>query len=368
MKTFDQFSTRRDVEELLQDSRLHGEAEALTSVADFIRGGFSLHLVKSNPKRKVFCLANDSGRHLFLKLFAKQKFPFNIIRNYASREYKIAKELEKASVPIISYLLWGKAENSCCFCISEGVPDAVPARKFFFLGLLERNREYQNIFNNSLNEIIRSLHEKHFLHPDFHTGNLICCLQEKRMLLLDPWGIRETFFCAKAAKKSLCSIWMELKDFFSDDEILDHMIASTLCKKKMEALSLLEKAAKIHEKGTLARKAKLHKRVLAGHYRFSTVEKVDGDLYFWRHNLWYAPPEKKEIDPLWEKTIYASQKEAEKWFLHSFDHPMEEKNVVLMIRKNDGTAELYFAKNPCPDALREKYSTSTDFAQGEKHE
>lgn len=351
MNTFDQFNSRRDVEELFQQSQLFGEEDKIACVESFIRKGFELFEVKSNPKRKVFRLANDSGKEYYLKLFAPQRFPFNIIRNYAAKEYRIARELEGAAVPIITYCLWGKAENSCCFCFSEGIPNAVPARKFFFQGHLLKDRSLQQYFTDSLNEIIRSLHEKHFFHPDFHTGNMIFCPEEKRMLLLDPWGIHETFFRSGGAKLSLCTVWMELKDFISDDEILDHMISSGLCKKKMEALSLLEKAAKIYAKKSLARRAKLHKRLLAGHYRFSTVRNEEDGKYIWRHNFWYAEPENFVIDPAWEKIVYGSEREAEKHFLYSFDHPAEEKIIMLMVRKKDGATELYYSENPCKGFL-----------------
>ena len=78
MKTFDQFSSRRDIEELFFNSRLCGEKESIASVESFIRGSFESVMVKSNPKRKVFRLVNETGRELYLKLFAPQKFPFNI--------------------------------------------------------------------------------------------------------------------------------------------------------------------------------------------------------------------------------------------------------------------------------------------------
>ena len=115
----------------------------------------------------------------------------------------------------------------------------------------------------------------------------------------------------------------------------------------MEALALLDKAAKVYTKRSLSRRAKLHRRILAGHYRFSTVKNEDDGRYIWRHNFWYAEPEKFEIGENWVKVTYIDGKEAEKDFLHSFDHPAEEKLAVLMIRKKDGSAELYYMENPC---------------------
>ena len=136
MNTFDQFSTRRDVEMLFMESRLTGEEESVSSVSLFIRTGFSLTMVKVNPKRKVFRLTNDSGRELYLKLFAPRKFPLNFLRNAAAKEYTIAKELEKASISVIRYLLWGKGRNNCTFTVSEGVKEPVSAREFFFFSQL----------------------------------------------------------------------------------------------------------------------------------------------------------------------------------------------------------------------------------------
>lgn len=354
MNTFEDFSTRRDVEELLLSARLSGDEESLSSVTEFIRGSFSLFMVKSNPKRKVFRLVDLSGRELFLKLFAPQKFPFNILRPYAGKEYKAAKELEKASVPVIHYHLWGKGEGNLSFCISEGVQNAFPAREFFFHTVIHKETREFLLFRASLNFLIRSLYEKHFLHPDFHTGNMIFSRKEKKMYLLDPWGVRETFFCMKKAKLFLCSVWRELYDFLTDDLIITDMVSASLCEKKIDGLSILEKVKNIYRKKAQHQISKIHKRMLTGHYRYTTVINTDEDIYTWRHTFWYAPPEKFEIEENWEKEEVAKKEDAEKLFLHSMDHPAEEKIIVLMVQKKNGENLLYYAENPCKEYLQDK--------------
>ena len=339
---------------LLTESRLTGEEESVSSVLSFIRTGFSLTMVKSNPKRKVFRLINDSGRVLYLKLFAPRKFPLNILRNDAAKEYNIAKELEKASIAVIEYLLWGKEKTNCTFLISEGVKEPLSAREFFFQCLINKDKENLSLFRSSLNILISSLYEKNFLHPDFHTGNVIFARQEKKMYLLDPWGIRETFFCTKKARIYLCALWRELYDFLTDDVIISDMVNASLCRKKIDGLPIFEKSRLLYEKERKRHEKKIHKRILNGHYRFSTRKEEEDGIYLWRHTFWYAPPEKFEIDPNWEKVSFASANEAEKHFLSSIDHPAEERIVVLMIRKKTGETLLYYTDNICKEYLQDK--------------
>ena len=357
MNNFDRFSSRRDVEELLlQNSRLRGEEEAVSSVENFIRGGFVLFPVKGNLKRKVFRLRGSSGRELYLKLFAPRKFPLQFLRPYAAREYAAARELEKASVPVIRYLLWGKGENNCSFCVSEGVKNALSAREYFFKSLLKKEPGEAAKFRSALNDLIRSLSEKHFLHPDFHAGNMIFAPEEQKMLLLDPWGVRETFFRTKKAKIFLCSVWTELQDFLSDDLILSDMVNSSLCGKKIDGLPILEKARALYRRENRSRRPKIHARALAGHYRYTTVKKEEDGEYVWAHTFWYAPPEEYTVSPAWEKISFPSRKEAEARFLYFLDHPGETKSIPLMIRKEDGETVLYFADNPFSGVLQDDNS------------
>lgn len=354
MNTFDQFSTRRDVEMLFMESRLTGEEESVSSVSLFIRTGFSLTMVKVNPKRKVFRLTNDSGRELYLKLFAPRKFPLNFLRNAAAKEYTIAKELEKASISVVRYLLWGKGRNNCTFTVSEGVKEPVSAREFFFSSLIKKDRESLTFFRKSLNHLISSLYEKNFLHPDFHTGNVIFSRKEKKMYLLDPWGIRETFFFTKKARIYLCDIWRELYDFLTDDLIISDMVNASLCRKKIDCLSVFEKSRLLREKMKKKHEKKLHKKILNGHYRFTTRKEEEDGVYLWRHTFWHTPPEKFEIDPSWEVISFATAEEAEKSFLFSIDHPAEERIAVLMIRKKTGENLLYYTENICKEYLQDK--------------
>ena len=344
MQPFAQFASQLDIEELFSTTFLHGEERALEELRTFFRDGFKAYKVKENPKRKVFHLEGSGGKEVYLKLFAPQRFPFNIIRFYGKKEYRIAKELEKADVPVVRYMAWGKAGNKCGFCFSEGVKKAIPAREFFFECACKDPVD-RKAFLSAVESIVHTLHAKHFHHPDFHTGNLLYAPEERRFLLVDPWGIGDSFLTLDS-RQELCGIWMELKPFLTEDEILSGVISGGLAPNKMEALVLMDKAFRSFRKQFLHHLPKLHNRIMNGHKKYVTlVEDEEKSLYF-RNNLFFAPPEKCEIDPAWRKESFTDLESARKIFLDSFDlhEYMGEVPMLLSLpKKVDMKAELYFA-------------------------
>lgn len=346
MRPFAQFESRLDIEELFSSSSLHGEEKALEELRAFFQAGFLAYKVKENPKRKVFRLEGKDGREVYLKLFAPQKFPFNVIRFYGKKEYAIARELEKASVPVVRYMAWGKAENKCGFCLSEGVKGAIPARRFFFESACN-DPASKKVFLTAVERIVHTLHARHFHHPDFHTGNLLYAPEEKKFLLVDPWGIGDSFLTLDSSRE-LCGIWMELKPFLTEDEILSGMISGGLAPNKMDALVLMDKALRSYRKQFCHHLPKLHSRIMNGHKKYVTlVEEEERSLYF-RNNLFFAPPEKCQIDPAWRKVSFPDMESARKLFLDSFDLHEYSGDVPLLMSLPKNMSEeacLYFAGN-----------------------
>ena len=125
-----EINSLNDIRALVAFSTVNGEDAA--GLMKFIQSDVRLEKIKENPKRSIFRMTDENGRMLYLKLFGKQKFPFNVIRFYAAKEYRIAKALQKASVPIINYLAWATLKNGGGFCVSEGLPQAVSGRQYFF--------------------------------------------------------------------------------------------------------------------------------------------------------------------------------------------------------------------------------------------
>lgn len=335
---FSQVKTTSDIRELLLFSEFNGEGA--DAARDFIRKDFEVLPVKQNPKRKIFRLVNASGQCLYLKLFAQQSFPFTVFRFYPSTEYEIARKLEKNGIPVIRYLAWGKLKKGG-FCISEGVPDAVPARKYFF-ETVRFNPPLLNHFLERLAELTFSLYHKNYRHPDFHLGNILFTPIDRHLYLVDPWGIREILFQTTASRIALCTPWLELRGYISDDNLLNGILSSGLAKTKIDAIELLQKAVRQYEKKCTAQWPKISRRILSGKSKFATtVQKKDGD-YTWRHTLWFASPEKMEINPSWRRVEFSSAEESEKIWLESFRHPSDENRPLLRVVYKNSLSALYF--------------------------
>lgn len=339
---FSQIKTASDIRELLLYTQLNGDDPECAS--DFIRKGFEVVPIKQNPKRKVFRLVNASGQSLFLKLFAQQRFPFSVFRFYPSTEYRIARELEKKGIPVIHYLAWGKLKKGG-FCISEGIPDALSARQYFF-ETVRSNPPLLNSFLGKLAELTGILYHKNYLHPDFHLGNILFTPREPRLFLVDPWGMKGLFLQTTASKIALCTAWIELRGYISQDKLVDGILSSGLARSKIDAVELLQQAVRRYNRRADAQWLKIARRILTGKSKFATsVQKEDG-VYTWRHSLWFTPPPKMEIDPSWRRTDFPSADESEKIWLDSFRHPSDENRPLLRVVYKDSRSTLFFGSIP----------------------
>ena len=150
---FSQINSAETIRTLLLDSELNSEEPA--AVRQRLEAGFRAELIKQNPKRKVFRLICPDNSEMYLKLFARQRFPFSLFRFYAAKEYRAAHTLEKMGLPMIHYLAWGHLRKGG-FCLSEGVRDVRPARRYFF-ETLRHNPRQQRDFLNALASLTLSL-------------------------------------------------------------------------------------------------------------------------------------------------------------------------------------------------------------------
>ncbi len=335
---FSQTVTASDIRELLLFAKLNGENAK--AAEDFIRKGFEVFLVKQNPKRKVFRLTGPSGQIMFLKLFAQQRFPFSIIRFYPSKEYEIACKLEKNGIPVIRYLAWGRLKKGG-FCISEGIPEAVSARQYFFENV-RSNPALLNSFLGKLAELTGILYHKNYRHPDFHLGNILFTPRNPGFFLVDPWGMRELFLHTTASKLALCTAWIELRGYISRDKLLDGILSSGLARAKIDAVELLQEAVRQYTKRADAQWPKIARRILSGKSKFATSVHQEDGIYTWRHTLWFTPPEKMEIDPSWRKVDFPSAEESEKVWLESFRRPSDENHPLLRVVYKDTHSALFF--------------------------
>ena len=232
----DKINDLNDIRALVAFSKVNGEnASALMK---FIQSDLKVEKIKENPKRVIFRMTDEHGKVLYLKLFRKQRFPFNIFRFYAAKEYRIAKALQKASLPIVNYLAWAVRKDGGGFCVSEGIPDALSGRRYFF-ETARLDARKRRVFLDRLAELTCALCRAHFYHPDFHTSNFLFDTKAEKAFLVDPWGIREVFFLPEFRRLEMCFPWMELRDCLTDDEIMQGLLSSSLAKNKFAALELM---------------------------------------------------------------------------------------------------------------------------------
>ena len=159
-----------DIRRLAAFSKVNGEDAG--ALMKFIQSDVKVEKIKENPKRAMFRLTDEHGRMLYLKLFRRQRFPFNIFRFYAAKEYRTAKTLQKASLPIVNYLAWAVRKDGGGFCVSEGLPNAVSGRRYFF-ETARFDAQKRRVFLDRLAELTCALCHAHFYHPDFHTSNFL---------------------------------------------------------------------------------------------------------------------------------------------------------------------------------------------------
>lgn len=340
-RNMDKINSLNDIRTLVASSSVKGDDPA--GVIKFIQSDVNLRKVKENPKRSIFRITGKNGKMLYFKFFKKQKFPFNIIRFYAGKEYQIAKLLQKSSLPIINYIAWATLKNGGGFCVSEGLPEAISGRQYFFQ-IARFDAKKKQIFLDQIAELTYSLYKKNFYHSDFHTSNFLFDMSTEKVCLVDPWGIRKVIFFPEFRKISMCSPWLELQDYLTDDEIVKGLLSSSLVKNKFAAMELLE-----HARTTYCRQQELHwpkikQRILGGKSKFATLEIRGNDRYYWRHTQWFTQPDKFEIDPAWKMKPYSDPAEAERIWLDSFRTYCRDLPVLRIVHP-DHSSELYFCLN-----------------------
>lgn len=340
LEQFSSINTAEDVRSLLLFSELTGESA--DSLRKRILAGFEVVPVKQNPKRKVYCLRCPDGSELYLKLFARQCLLDRHFRFYASCEYQAAKRLEALGLPVIRYLAWGRLHYGG-FCISEGVPEAVQARRYFFETLSVRPGLRAD-FLTRLSETTLQLVRNRIRHPDFHLGNILYSLAEKKIFLPDPWGVRPCWFWREHHLELLSLPWLEMSGSVSEDEILTGLQESGLARDPDSARSLLERTAVSYERRLRKHWKKLSARILSGHSKYATEVELPSGRCAFRHTEWFERPEKLELDPAWIKTEFAAEAESRAIWLGSFLRipPVENPPLARLVRP-DGSSALFYA-------------------------
>lgn len=334
----DEINSLNDIRALVASSSVKGNDPA--GVIKFIQSDINLRKVKENSKRSIFCITDQNGKMLYFKFFKKQNFPFNIIRFYASKEYQVAKHLQNSSLPIINYIAWATLKDGGGFCVSEGLPKTISGRQYFFQ-IAKFDAKKKQIFFDQIAELTYSLYKRNFYHSDFHTSNILFDVSTEKACLVDPWGIREVFFFPEFRKIKMCSPWLELQNYLTDDEIMNGLLSSSLVKSKFAAIELFEHARISYRKQQELYWSKMKPRILNDSSKFTTLEIRGNDRYYWRHTQWFTQPDKFEINPTWKMKPYSDPAEAERVWLDSFRTYCKDLPLLRVVHP-DKSSDLYF--------------------------
>ena len=337
---FEAVNTPADVRELLLFSGLN--CEDPERLKKRILSGFEVDVVKQNPKRKVYRLRCPDGSALYLKLFAGQTPIQAIFRFYARQEYQAARTLEKAGLPMIRYLAWGRLRRGG-FCLSEGIPEAVSSRQYFFETLVNRP-DLRDSFLNQLSEVTGQLRHLRVRHPDFHLGNILFSPVTQQLSLADPWGVHQVPLMLKKYRLELCLPWVELSGSVPHAQLISGLEDAGLSGSASEAESLLQEAMARHDSQIRLHRNKLDARIMSGKSKFATeVELPEGRCAF-RHTEWYAPPERLEISSGWQAVRFENEAESRRIWLDSFLQIPPLKNPPLArLTALDGSTVLFYA-------------------------
>lgn len=312
-----------------------------------IGSGFEVELVKRNPKRKVFRLSCPDGSSLYLKLFAHQNFIQRQLYFYAENEYAAARRLEKLELPVIRYLAWGRLKDGG-FCLSEGIPEAVSCRRWFFESLVHQPDELAE-FIDLLADLTRQLFAGRIRHPDFHLGNILFSRTTRQLYLPDPWGVHPLLFGFRGKRQRIewCHPWLEIRGSVPEKLLLEGLRASGLASTVAEAEKLLAETAAFHAGRLRRHRRKLDLRILSGKSKFATeIVLPEGHCSF-RHTEWFEPPAVLQLSPDWHSVEYKSELESRSAWLDSFllIPPMKNPPLARLVR-NDGSSVLFFADPP----------------------
>ena len=338
--------TAQDVRELLSRASRFGEGD-FKRFSSLLQGEFSVRVVKENPKRRVLRLIFPEGQeNFFLKLFRGRKFPLGLFNSYAGKEFACAKMLEKADLPVIDCIAWGKYPGGE-FCISREVPSAVECRQYFFESVYG-DPDLQKEFLSLLCDLICSMKKEGIFHPDFHLGNILYSREKKALFLPDPYGMKRAP-SRKDYKEKICHPFLELCNFVPVEEIRKCLCRASLAKDLPEAEELLANALCAFRHRRAGEYTKLKNRILSGKSKYATTVELPGEegVCSFRHTLWFTPPEGGLfIHPEWVAREYVSAEESEKIWVDSFlAIPLPEKKDLPLARRllPSGKSVLYYA-------------------------
>lgn len=314
---------------------------AVESFRSFLADEFQLVRIKQNPLRRVFRLTSHSGRTLYFKLFIKISFPASCFRFYPRMEYAVSHRWNTSGIPVIDYLAWGRFPGGG-FTVSEGVPLACTALKYFFCRALPDTSECP-VFLDKLTGLIALMFRQRCLHPDFHLCNILVNGDDLSLILADPFGMRRVFFPSDKFKLALLVPWREFRGYLPDSLLADRIVESELASTREEALNMLEHASLIYRKIRTSHRDKIIRQISSGISKYTRDLDTENGKLSIRHTPWFSFPEKTEISPQWEAVSYPDASSSEAAWLDAilYNADIYRAPVARLVR-SDGTSVLYF--------------------------
>ncbi len=238
-----------------------------------------LELVKFNCRRSVYrCPGSAEVSAFYLKYDHPQRLRDRIKglwRCKAEKEFQAILVLCRAGVPTARPIAWGEAGADAILVTEE----LIGAQEFNDAWKKVRDvPEMRSKFMAHLAAFLRCLAGNGVDHPDLHTGNVLLCQEEERMLffLMDPYGVR----IGKQIKPVELFVWLtSFGRDLSHAEIVRLVMQSGLAEEDGEAYRLWLAAVKLAGRLANRRWRGRRKRLLRSS---SLCEVVFDDFGKWR--------------------------------------------------------------------------------------
>ena len=107
----------------------------------------------------------------------------NCFRPKARREYAIGLELEKAGIPAVKCLGWGRLGGTNVL-VTRTLPGTVPVEEYFYKHVIEGGED-PGVFLADVTAFLKKFFDAGFRHGDLHFGNILYQPETRKLALVD---------------------------------------------------------------------------------------------------------------------------------------------------------------------------------------
>jgi hypothetical protein len=226
----------------------------------------------------------------FAKLDCPQN-PLHKLRAYfcckAKSEFNTAMLLEKAGIPIVKYLGWGR-RGSLSMTFSEAISDAVTAWDFWAREYIVGGRDHA-VFLDNLAGFLKKFIYSGFFHPDFHLGNVLYSPQSGQFALVDVYGITKPDCISVSQMECMYKIALAFRDAINDAEAVKLTLFMGIRDTPEAARLYFDSALKVEAALLNGEWPKRRRQILENYRKFITQSSIDGQEYLLRHSQGSEP-------------------------------------------------------------------------------